>query len=368
MTQTNSERVARIKKTFLELIAIDGIFPYEAAVIEYVRERLSTKNVPVIADDFGNLIIKIPGRGDAVLLSTHLDIPEPQPNVKFIEDGDWITSDGSGILGADPKTGLAILIEFAIDRFAEVAAGIYAGAPLDIVLTRGEETGLLGARALDYSLIDAKIGLVLDEDGPVTQVVIQAPSFVKIDAKFIGKVVHPREPELGINALQAAVTALASLPWGYSTPGVTWNVGMFSSGTARNSVPGECTFAAELRSYDAALVRGENERVRLACEAAAKSVGAQLEYSGEFEFEGYSLNRAHPLFQRLEKTFASLGNAVGAPNYFATFGGSDANIFNAHGIQTVPLGSGYYRAHEYTEAANVGDMDLIYEFLERFVK
>jgi len=42
---------------------------------------------------------------------------------------------------------------------------------LEVLLTRGEEAGLFGARYAEYAKLRSKIGLVLDEDGPVTQVV-----------------------------------------------------------------------------------------------------------------------------------------------------------------------------------------------------
>lgn len=350
----------RLKQTFIDLMKIDGIYPYEQKVIEYVKSRFSQFSIPLTEDSFGNLIIYIPGTGEPVMYSTHLDIPEPAPNVKWIEEGTRLTSDGSGILGADPKTGLAILIEYTIDAFQKNSN---EQRSVEIVLTRGEETGLLGAINLDYSKVTSKMGLVLDEDGPVTQVVTQAPAYVRIDANFLGKIVHPREPELGINALRVATEALHQLPWGYARDGVTWNVGLFQSGTARNSVPGSASFKAELRSYNTQHAVEEGERVERVCQAAADKHQAKLKLERVLEFEGYELKRDHTLFQRLENVFQLMNLK---PNYFSTFGGSDANVFNAHGIRTVPIGSGYYNAHQYTEAADVADMAQIYEFLIRF--
>lgn len=351
----------RIKKTFIELIQINEIYPNEKEVIAYVTHRLSAAGVAWQLDNFRNIVVKIPGVGEPVLLSTHLDVPEPNPNVRYIDEGDVVRADGTNILGADPKTGLAILIELATDL---VSKDPTTHAPVELLFTRGEETGLHGARNAGYSLLQAKSGLVLDEDGPVTQVVTQAPSFVKIDASFFGKIVHPREPEKGINALQVACESLMSLPWGYSTEGVTWNVGMFQSGTARNSVPGKAVLKAELRSYDSELVKKEAVRVEHVFRAVAEKYGATLEIENTFEFGGYKLETDHPLFMRLEKTFQAMNLT---PNYFKTFGGTDANIFNSMGILSVPIGSGYYNAHEYTEIANLKDMEVIYHFLERFV-
>lgn len=352
----------RLRATLLDLFKINEIYPNEKEVIEYVTKRLAEHGYVCELDGFRNLIIRLAGEGEPVLFSTHLDIPEPAPNVRFTEEGDVIRSDGSGILGVDPKTGLAILIEFLINEAQKPSTG---RLPVEVLLTRGEETGLFGARNADYGRLQSKMGLVLDEDGPVTQVVTRAPAYVRFDAEFHGKIVHPREPENGINALQATSMALMSVPWGYSTPGVTWNVGLLSSGTARNSVPGLVKLNAEIRSYDTALAVSEGERIEKSFSEQAAKIGATCVVDKELEFEGYSLEHDHQLFARLEKTFAEMKLI---PNYFETFGGSDANIFNAKGIRCVPIGSAYYNAHQYTEYADVEEMARITEFLHQFIR
>lgn len=350
-----------LRQTFIDLMKINEIYPNEKEVIDYTTRRLSDAGVRWQLDSFQNIIVKVPGTGEAIMLSTHLDIPEPAPQINFLEEGDTIKSDGKSILGADPKTGLAILIEFLIEMNTKDHS---THAPIEAILTRGEETGLHGAINCDYPLISAKMGMVLDEDGPVTQVVTRAPAFIKIDAEFVGKIVHPREPELGINALQMACEALMSLSWGYSTKGVTWNVGMFEAGTARNSVPGSAKLKAELRSFDTALVVSEGERIVKVFNDVAEKYKAKCIVDKQLEFEGYNLEKDHPLFSRLERTFSEMNLK---PNYFETFGGSDANIFNAKGIRSVPIGSGYYNAHQYTEEAHIDDMLQICEFLEKFL-
>ena len=351
----------QLKKTFLDLVHINEIYPNEKEIITYTQNRLTEANVNHEQDGFRNIIAKIPGNGKAILLSTHLDIPESLPNPDYTIDCDVIRSNGTGILGADPKTGLAVLIEFLI-YMADQDHSTHR--PIEVLLTRGEETGLFGALKADYNLLTAKIGLVLDEDGPVTQVVTRAPAFVKIDAECIGKIVHPREPELGINALHAMSDALMSLPWGHSAEGVTWNVGMFESGTARNSVPGSAKFKAELRSFDTDKVVSEGKRIEKTIKDVIAKHNAECKIDQQLEFEGYQLTQDHELFELLEETFKKINLK---PNYFETFGGSDANVFNANGITCVPIGSGYYNAHQYTEEANLADMLEIFEFLKNFV-
>ena len=241
----------RLENTFTDLIKINEVYPNEDKIIEYVENRLTKESVSWQEDGFRNIIAKIPGVGEPLMLCTHLDIPESAPDVKYEKENGILRSAGNGILGADPKSGLAVLIELLIDLNK---TNPKTHVPVEVVLTRGEETGLFGARNLDYSLVQSKMGIVLDEDGPVTNIVTQAPAYVRVDATVIGKAAHPRDPNDGINALKVACETLVKIPWGYSTKGVTWNVGLLSSGTARNTIPGSVEIKAELRGFFTAVV------------------------------------------------------------------------------------------------------------------
>lgn len=356
-------RVQQLRQTFIELMAFNEVYPNEKDVIRYVEERLHRSGATVQRDSFGNVVARLSG-GDAalepVLLSTHVDIPESAPKPQYTDVDDVITSDGTSILGADPKTGLAVILELA-DVLAETHILRH---PVELLLTRGEEAGLIGASHADFSMLTSTMALVLDEDGPCTQVPVQAPGFVKFDGTFVGKPAHPREPKEGINALQAAVAAFHEIGWGFSAEGVTWNVGTLQAGTARNTIPGSAAFNAEMRSFSTNKLRSEMARVKGILETAAEKVGARLELDCQLMFEGYELDKKGPLFERLQRTFSGMNLT---PNFFSTFGGSDANILNAKGIASVPVGSGYYDAHKYTESANLRDMDQLLDFVMRFV-
>lgn len=370
-----------LQQTFLELVKINSHHPDEQEMIDFVTARFDSAGIQWKQDAFGNVFASIPGTGEPVLLSTHLDIPEPAPHVNPIIEGDIIRSDGTSILGADPKTGLAVILELACElnsgnhysrRSLDSARDDTGGsrddkshAPLEILLTRGEEKGLLGALNADYSLLKSTIGFCLDEDGPVSQVTVKAPGYMRFDASFTGKIVHPREPEKGINALQVFCHAMRDVPWGHACEGVTWNIGQFRAGTARNSVPGHAQVHAELRSFDTEKLRTEAARIEEQFCAAAKEFGATCAVTADLMFEGYDLDRGHPLFRRMNSVYEQMGLL---PRYHETYGGSDVNVFIQNGITAVTLGSGYYNAHEYTEYANLADMAQIYEFLTRFLK
>ncbi|MDZ7611799.1 MAG: M20/M25/M40 family metallo-hydrolase [Candidatus Moranbacteria bacterium] len=359
-----SEIKNRLKKTFLEMINISEVYPEENKIVSYLMNRLKENDIEIQKDSFGNLIAKVSGKekGTPLLLNTHMDIPEPNPNVKYSQRKDVIKSSGENILGADPKSGLAIIVEFLVDYASDKSNNKRA---IEAVFTRGEEAGLRGAINLDYSLLDSIEGVVLDEDGPVTQVVSQAPCFVKFDAQFTGKAVHPREPENGVNALQVASEAISSVNWGYSHNEVTWNIGILKSGTARNTVPGKAELEAELRSFNTRLAQKEGERIEKIFKNTAKKHGASCQVQKELFFEGYKLSQQRGIIKKMEKVYNEMDLK---PNFFATFGGSDANVINSHGINVATLGSGYHNAHQHNEYVDLSEMEQIYWFLKRLAK
>lgn len=350
-----------LKKTFLELVAIDSYHPYEDEISAYIEKYFDDGDISWKKDAFGNIFAYIPGEGEPVLLSTHIDIPEPAPHVNPIIEGDIIRSDGTSILGADPKTGLAVILELARDLVKNDAIHV----PVELLLTRGEEKGLLGAIHADYSLLTAKIGFVLDEDGPVNQITVKAPGYVRFDAAFTGKVVHTREPEKGINALQVFCHAMRDLPWGNSCEGVTWNIGQLNAGTARNSVPGHAAVHAELRSFDMQKLLEESQRIEDQFCTVALEYGATCEVKKDLLFKSYQHDMSHPFFARIQDIYEKMGLT---PQYHETYGGSDVNVFVAKGIMALTLGSAYYNAHEYTEYADLSEMVRIYDFLEMFLR
>lgn len=352
----------RIRATFLELIAINSPYPDEDAVKLYLTQRLDAAGITHQEDAFGNIIARIPGEGDPLMLNTHFDIPESTPVAKYEEEGDIIRATGENILGADPKSGLAVLLEFVCD-LAQTDSNTHR--PVECVLTRGEEVGLLGSINLDYSLLKAKEGLVLDQDGPVSEVVVKAPGFIKIDGTFFGKVVHPSEPHNGINAFAMMTEAFSAIGWGFIAENITWNVGTIHGGTARNSVPGRVSFEAELRGFDMQQLDAKEQEILNIFNNVANRFGGRYEGKHQLMFAGYDLDTSDPFFARLRTIIEQHG---GVPNFLTTFGGSDANIFNANGIRCAAVGSGYYLPHQYTEYVNLSEMAEIYDVLNTFVR
>src|SRR5699024_11226288 len=121
---------------------------------------------------------------DAIYFTCHMDTVTPgvkiQPQIK----DDYIVSDGTTILGADDKAGIAALIEM----IHVIKENNMKHGTIQFVITVGEESGLAGAKVLDPTFIKASYGYALDSDGPVRHVVTQAPFqekfFTNISVKY----------------------------------------------------------------------------------------------------------------------------------------------------------------------------------------
>ena len=112
----------RLNDTFAELCAIASPFGHERAIADRVTGELRALGLEVeedaageeIGGDAGNLLARLPGRGDrSVLLCAHLDtVPHDGPIEPVLVDGGW-ESAGETILGADNKAAVAVLLALA---------------------------------------------------------------------------------------------------------------------------------------------------------------------------------------------------------------------------------------------------------------
>src|SRR5690606_14184548 len=119
--------------------------------------------------------------------------------------------DGTTILGSDDKAGIAAMLEaIRVMKEHNIPHG-----PLQFIITVGEESGLIGARALNIEDITAQFGYALDSNLEVGNIAVAAPFQAKIDITVTGKTAHAGlNPEEGISAIQVASKAISQIPLG----------------------------------------------------------------------------------------------------------------------------------------------------------
>ena len=234
----------RLVNSFCDLVRIDSPSDEEEEVALHLTDRLSRLGFSVVRDAHGNVIASEDG-ANPLLLSAHMDTVEPGRGIQPIIKGNRITSDGTTILGGDCKAGVAAILEGleSVDEDETVRR------PVQVVFTRGEEIGLVGASNLDYSIIRASEAVVFDGNGPVNTITGASPTYMRFDITVKGRAAHAGvEPEKGLSAIRIATEIINELPNGRLDDETTFNVGLISGGSVRNAVPAEATFGGEWRS------------------------------------------------------------------------------------------------------------------------
>jgi tripeptide aminopeptidase len=337
-------------KQFMEMVRIPSESGNEAEMIAYLQREFGALGAETTVDDYGNLVARLPALGcegkDPVLLSCHADTVQPGSGIEpLLEDG-VIRSAGNTILGADDKAGIAEMLEAL--RIARVRP------PVEVAISRQEEVGLLGVKELDYSLITARRGFLLDNDTLET-IVIGGPSYFAIDAEVRGRAAHAgMEPEKGINAIFAAARAISALKLGRLDNETTANVGVINGGIIRNGVPDSVTFLAECRSLEHRKALALAEEMAGIITSEVEAAGAKATVTVECLCEAVGIPEDSWTVELSKKALRSVG--IEAETTFIT-GFTDASIYNNRGIEMAVVGIGAQLEHSTEEHIHVADME-----------
>jgi tripeptide aminopeptidase len=272
-----------------------------------------------------------------------MDTVSPGTGVVPIDDDDRFRTAGETILGADDKVGVAAILATLehVTRSGEEHRGI------DAVITVQEEPGLLGAKNLDFSLLEGDWGVVLDGSGPVGGIIMEAPGQYRLKFEVRGRSAHAGvEPEKGINAISCAAEAISGLDLGRLDPQTTANIGLIEGGRAVNIVPDLVVVEGEIRSLSEGRLEEERERMVEQFKQVAGSRGCGLDLEVERSFPGFKLDPDAKPVQHLLKAMRMCGVE---PDLITSGGGSDANVFNVRGITAATMNIGLVNAHSQQE-------------------
>jgi tripeptide aminopeptidase len=354
---------ARALQTLLDLIAIDSPSGQEDAIAAEIERRLQTLGGQTQQDGYGNVVGRFTGSGEPLLLSAHMDTVQPSIGIRPIIDGDLMQSDGSTILSGDPKAGVTAILE-GIAALNEAGS---ARRAVEVVITRGEEQGLVGSRNLDYALVNAREGFVFDGEGPVSKVTIAAPSQYNLEATIIGRAAHSGvEPEKGIPAIRIAAELILDLPQGRLDSETTANIGMIHGGTATNAVPERCWFKGEFRSRNEARLKELHaEYGRIVEGVRRRRPEAKIDVQFTRIYQGYRMQEGEPLLTLAEHALASIGRE---PILVESGGATDANNFAGHGIRALVLGLGGESFHTVRETLSIQNLVDAARFCEAVLR
>ena len=357
---------------FLEMVRISSVSRQEGAFAAYARTALEALGFTVEFDtagaqagsNTGNLIATLPGSKDVepLMFCCHMDTVTPGENIQPVIDGEVIRSDGTTILGGDDKAGIAAIFE-GIRRIQ--ARGVAHGM-LQVVLTICEEVGMHGAKGLDYGKIKARRAFVLDASGRVGQIIVQAPAKNGIRAVIHGRTAHAGlAPERGVSAIQVAARAIDRMKLLRIDAETTANIGRIEGGAATNIVADRVEVLAEARSLCNAKLDAQTAHMQACFEDAAREFGVSAEVTVERSYAAFRLTEADPAVQQVIAAVRRLGLT---PELVSTGGGSDCNVFNAHGIAAVDLAIGMSEVHTCQEYIKVADLELAAQLVEALIE
>jgi tripeptide aminopeptidase len=278
--------------------------------------------------------------------------PEHQPALAAHVGHELVTSDGTTLLGADNKAGVAeIMAALAhLARHPEREHG-----RVRVAFTPDEEIGQ-GTRYFDLERFGASVAYTLDGPGAPE---LQAETWAALEAtvEFRGRSEHPGTARGRlVNAVKLAADFVAHLPQGSLSPETTDGRDGFVHPNAIEGGVERCRVKLILRDFEEETLAGYEELVR---RLADETVADRPEASAHVETRRQYRNmrdylRDHP------RAVAAAEEAIRReglePEDTSIRGGTDGSRLSERGLPTPNLFTGSYDAHSRHEWACVPEM------------
>ena len=298
----------------------------------------------------------LPGRGErSILLCAHLDTVDDGgvPIEPVIVDGGWENAN-DGILGADNKAAVAVILELARRCSVEGSPGRARAA---VHRRRGERAARAPRRSTPAQL-RSEFGYVFDHATPIGEVVTASPTYFRLAAEFHGRAAHAGiRPEAGRSAILAAAHAIArdAARAHRRADDRQRRLDPGRRRVAPTSCPSAAGLLAETRSLDPSRV----EDVVVAASSTPSTTApphaeCDVDVVSERLFVGYRQKPSAPAIVAAEAALRACGYE---PQRIVTGGGSDANALEAGGFTCVNLANGTERNHEPTERVAVAALE-----------
>jgi tripeptide aminopeptidase len=316
------------------------------AHVDTTPDVSGTGVAPIVHEAWDGRPIELPGDGRQVL------DPAVLPELAARVGHDIVTSDGTTLLGADDKAGLAEIMA-AVAHF--VRNPELPRPPIRIAFTVDEEVGR-GAEDFDLERFGADIAYTLDGSG-LGELEIETFSAKSIRVTIHGLSVHPGSAKGKlVNAVKLATELVESLPKDRLSPETTEDREGYVhphriSGSAEEAI---VDFIA--RDHDDALLE---QHVQLLRDLAARIQQKEPRAHVEVEVRE-SYRNMRPYIEKtprvVEAAMEAIRRAGVEPKLAITRGGTDGAVLSTRGLPTPNLFTGGQEYHSVREWASVQDM------------
>jgi tripeptide aminopeptidase len=279
--------------------------------------------------------------------------PEISPQLADHVGHELVTSDGTTLLGADNKAGVAEIMTAVhyLLQHPELEHGL-----IRICFTRDEEIGK-GVEGLELERLGADAAYTVD-GSTLGQIEDETFNALKVTIVFTGSAVHPGSAKGRlVNAVKVAADFVASLPRGELSPETTEGRAGFVHPWSTVSDAEQATVQLILRDFDRDLLAGHEQLVRrLAEDAAAAYPGARVEVEIVESYRNMKeYLRDHP--RVVEAADEAVRRAGLEPTRTLIRGGTDGSILSARGLPTPNIftgGEDFHSRHEWICVADMG--------------
>lgn len=367
----------RLLENLIEMLKIHSPSKQEGEYAKYLVNLLEEIGAKIYLDkgyleyggDAPTIIAKLPGdiEGEGVTFSAHMDVIEPNFNVKPIREGNILKTDGTTTLGGDDKAGVASIIE----SIRTIKENEISHKDIYIIFTPCEESSLLGAKYIDWEkvpsdMMPAKNMIVVDNAGRAGIIAHSAPSRYSIEINFKGQKAHAGiEPEAGINSITLASYALSNMKVGRIDDLTTSNISTINSDFPSNVVPDKCKATGEIRGHSEEKILEVIESYKEVCTKATEKLGGsyKIDYKRDFPV----LKPKDDL--KFAKEFAGIYESIGVSAELKVIGGgSDSNVFAGEGFNSIIIGVGMYNVHTVEEYLEIDDLFKTTEAIIKYIK
>lgn len=310
--------------------------------------EFTAKNVkPIIHKNYDGKDIQLPGDPTRVI---RVDETE---GMAALKGKTLITTDGTTLLGADDKAGLAAIMTASAHLMAhpEIKHG-----PIRIVFTCDEEVGR-GTDKLDLAKIGATVAYTLDGDGEAGLENETWSADVTV-VTITGKNIHPGYAKgRMINAIRLAAQFVERLPWHRLAPETTENRdGFMHPYVIEGGVP-ETKVRVLLRSFVTAELAEQAKILHAVADTImAEHPGARINIEVKEQYRNMiEYLTKDPRAVKLADQ--AIKNAGLTTHFKSIRGGTDGSRLSEKGLPTPNLSVGMYNFHSPLEFACLEQME-----------
>ncbi|MBW7906315.1 MAG: peptidase T [Phycisphaerae bacterium] len=303
---------------------------------------------PIVHRNYAGGDIVLPGDRSKVIRT------DESPELARLVGQTLVTSDGTTLLGADDKAGVAVIMTAAAEL---VARRDILHGPIHIIFTCDEEIGR-GVDRLDVRSIDAACAYTFDGES-AGAIETETFSADRATVTITGRNIHPGlATGRMVNALRIAGQFVARLPWQRLAPETTSGRDGFLHPYVIEGGVARATLGVLLRSFETADLARQADILRaIAATLAPEHPGCRIDVDVRNQYRNMrdGLAREPRAVAIAEQAIRNVGLT---PVFRAIRGGTDGSRLTELGLATPNLFAGMHNFHSPLEYACLEEMEL----------